>query len=444
MPSCMSSRLKSEFEHRPLLWLAMLAVAAVYAVSYASFPVYIDNWLFEYFYIDSNGGSTDFNLGAWFGFMVREYNTENIRLPQILAPVISLHLDRLNWPASIVLGLCTAGMIFLTARLACGRTSAMNVFFIWIVLTVVLPWRNWLAGQLYAINYMPAAFVLLLILYLLRKSSTMKLRYLLPLLFMEIWLHETIGLTLACGMLGYMIMQGFRVGPRWYIATSAALGFALLLVFGAGMSVRIGNEVSFDITAEKIALNLVVHFAFYLLAAAYLLCLAMRRTRTAALELLHDPVFVTAAASAIATTVMNFFTPCQSRYGFSAQLTSVVAAGILLRQCFGLPELPRYARKATATAMFTVMIAFWSCVAWYQHAKYQEYTRMIQCMRQAGGGRVEMEFDYLDKSQPWLLNIPMRNLINYSYNTYCLSRRFPEIDRSIVIVRPDGTEYEHE
>ncbi len=438
----MSSRLKSEFRDRPLLWLVLAAIAAVYAVSYAFFPVYIDNWIFEYFYIDSNGGGTDFNLHAWLGFMLREYNTENIRLPQIFAPVISMHLDLLNWPASIFLGLCTAGMIFMATRLTCGRVSVLRMLFIWAILTVVLPWRNWLAGQLYAMNYMPTAMVMLLILYLLRKNSSMRLRYLLPLLFLEIWLHETVGLTLACGMLGYIIMQRFRVVRKWYICTLFALTFSLLLVLGAGMMTRIDYQVSASVTGDKLILNAVVHFAFYLLAAAYLLCLLMRRTRASAIKLLDNPVFVTAAASALAITVMNIFTPCQSRYGFTAQLTSVVAIGILIRSCFRLPSLPRVARIAAAIALFCSMMTFWSCVAWYQNAKYVEYINMIQCMRHTGSGQLVMEFKYLDKSQPWLLNIPMRNLINYDYNTYCLAHRFPEIDRSIVIVRPDGTKYE--
>lgn len=440
----MSSRLKSEFKRRPLLWLVLTAIAAVYAVSYASFPAYIDNWIFEAFYLEGTGGNSEFSFDAWLHYIWREYHYDNARLAQIVAPIVTLHLNVMKWPVAILLGVGTSGIVALTTRLTCGYLNVKACVMIWLLLTVILPWRNWMVGILYASNYIIPCVFMLYAIYMMRSKASFRLRYMLPSLLIVVWGHESIGLSLACGMLGYIIMQGFKADRRWWSATLFAFLLSLAFVLTAGIAYRINVQINFDISLDKMVLNFYVHFMLYLLIAFYIYCIVSPSRRKSAMLLLHDPVFVVCCASALALTAINLFNDCQSRYGFSVQLTSIIASGIILRNCFALPRTSRRFSNAVASVTCCMLLGFWSLVALYQDRYYKEYRMMLNTIVDNHGGTIAMEFKYLDKSQPWLLNIPMRNLINNQYDIDCLSCRYPAVDHdNVLIVRPDGSKYSH-
>lgn len=439
----MSSLLKSESDRCCILWGLLVAIAAVYAVAYAAFPAFIDNWIFESFYLEGSGGSSDFSLDAWGRYIWREYQYDNARLAQVVAPLITLHLSVMKWPVAILLGICTAGITAFTTRLACGRLTAPALIAVWFLLTLFLPWRNWMVGILYASNYMIPCLFMLWAIYLMRSHSTFRLRYILPLLLLTVWGHESIGLSFACGMLGYIIMQRFTVDRHWWVATLFILAISLILVFGAGMVRRMGSQLSCDFSLAQLTRHIVAHYLLYVLITYYGYCLLSRRYRPTALSLVNDPVFVLCSASALTLAVVNMFNLCQSHFGFTPQITSFIAIGILFRYChkswhLSLPRL-------VYPAVFSCLLAFWSAIAYRQTLIYTEYRHMHNEIVAHKGGTVTMEFQYLDKTCPWLLNIPMRNLINNRYDIYCLSRRYPVIGNhdQVIIVHPDGSPYTH-
>lgn len=173
--------------------VVLLTVWALYAVLSQLTPFMFDNVAFDAFYLGFNGGSDSFDVGALMRYAAFMRESDNWRLANIMAPLTTVVLD-CKPVFALLTGLCMACMTLVPAA-ECGRGRLfVSAVAVWGAYTLFLPWRNNILTGDYALNYIYAGALTMLLLglvfRLLRGRSACAVAVALPLSVVVAAWHE--------------------------------------------------------------------------------------------------------------------------------------------------------------------------------------------------------------------------------------------------------------
>ena len=236
-------------------------------------------------------------------------------------------------------GLCRAGWISLRSA-------------IWILVIVfVLPWLEYLFTVVYCSNYIWAAALGLLFLRLFLRDAPAtgiwRIAGLTLLSYIAGWWHEGLSVPMAVALGVYFIVIGKCPSRRqWIMGVALSLGILTILAMPAFRAMTVAREaLLIKSTLLETLMNIFVFDCFfYLLAAATLAALVLKKIRRRLLAEKDDFAFValTLAFGAVATAIyLRYYNG--ARTGVFAQL--ICALGLLrLLPVFGKVPAGRWLR----------------------------------------------------------------------------------------------------
>lgn len=421
-------------------YAVVAAILVVYTLALLPFPRCLDNYQLEAVWLGANGGVFNISWADFCRYFSEISIVDNVRLAQLFSPILTL-AGVSPLVGAVALASCVAIIYIVASRFVSGRhCDIWALSLVWLGATLALPWRNWLLGQLYCMNYIPGSAFALLGLALWNEHKDLS-RLVLALLFFVLaaFGHEAIGASLLCGLIAWCAL-GFRQ-IRWvdYVAVLLYACCVVWIFSLGGTSGRVGAELERRIGWDSAVSFCIIHYMVIALLAFMGGILFWKRGRRALTGLLADSRFVILTVSAVAFMCANALTMCQTRQGFWPQLASLIAAIMLLRRLW--PAVFSTPRPFVNVFLTSALIVFWGFVAAVQFTLGREYAVMESAMIESHTKEVRLDLPHLSRSYPLLLGIPMRKLINYHFQTACMQHRYPDMPADIIVVDEDGVPY---
>lgn len=224
---------------------------------------------------------------------------QNGRIANTLAPLaVASPANKLVF--SLLTGIAMAYIIGTTRKFSCFGHHYNQNFFLslsWLLLLFFLPWRDNIFIADYALNYIFATAITLLIIYalvMLEKKGWKPVTLILMLLFAALagmW-HEGFSASTLAGICLYIIVRKFKVSPQ-FLAIAAVYAIFFVICFSApGTQDRLKGVVD----SENPDFNLRIFFEYYqpsfLLAGAYALFAVFPEGRAAIGRSLKNPFVI--------------------------------------------------------------------------------------------------------------------------------------------------------
>ena len=356
---------------------AVAVVATATALMSLWTPPQIDDLVFAHYYTRYNGGETGLSWSALWRFILDMRQGENGRLANVVAPLFTVVA---GWRALFpwLTGLLWGAAVWLAARLACGtRPGWRPVAVMAGALLLFLPWRDHIFVWDYSLNYIwPSPMALALMLLTVRATrrrftaATAGAAILLGLLT-GLW-HEGFSLTVLCGLALLAAVKKLAVPWQYWAVMASLVAGTAGSYLCPGMLDRTGMQL---FMVEPVTLRSIADAAAFLLLALTVAALALTclwgahawRRRVA--RALGDPVFVVAAAAALAGFVMALLVQRTARMSFWPDLCSIVALGRLAALLWHPRRALKTAIAALAALLYTGVMA--QAIVW-QHRLHDE------------------------------------------------------------------------
>lgn len=425
------------------LYPVLLLIALLWGTVYMLTPFQLDDWQFMGVYRDLNGGSDDFSLRAWFGYMSELRDNDNARLGNFLSPFSTIWRP---WSSLFpwITGTLVSFIIWMASRLGFGSRSGWEtVAVVWLLIALFLPWRDSLLVRDYALNYVWGAAVTLPavgLIMALRSGA----RYFVVALAMAVvagvW-HEGFAVPSLCGLGVVALIRGFRMGWRWWLAV-VVYGFScLVMVLSPGMLGRASRELSGG--GNPLTLHYIVDIFPLILSLGSVAVLLLFR---AGRRLLGDlfagwilPLFLTSAIVAGSLPLFVGYTP---RVCFWSSLCSLI---ILVRLWsplwFRLSSRLRIFAAALAIIICSAHLAF--VISW-QSRFHEESERVVAAIAESPTGTVFIDMIPKNAVPPATLLYPSRLMWVTPFNLLSMghalsNRNIAVVPESLREALPDGS-----
>ncbi|MCC8176297.1 MAG: DUF6056 family protein [Bacteroidales bacterium] len=422
-------------------WLWLLGAVAVYGMMGYLVPWEYDSLNFDYIYRTYNGGSEAFSWDALIQYAQEVIHNDNARLPNLIAPVMSLMVPRWLW--GLMAGLAMAVMIGFASMLPRSKRLT-SLAFTWLLIVIVLPWSNNLWVGVFAFSYIFPGALMMVIIWLVSKNGavepcrTAPPRFILALALALLlgWWHEQFALALACGLIAWVIIGKKRAGndaahPRLTVAPSwailiivlALIAVAVVAICGSGMTARMAGENGWEkLSAVYVLKRNVPTLALWVVLIAGLFTNGRGWYR----QYVASPVLVITSVGALAALVIHLAGGAAARGAFAASLLSVVAWVSLFAN-------PREHRATIWAVVVLVLCIVQGAMAdYYQYPYYKQYNYLMGQMRSHPGETIYYDVLPVYTASPWQKGMSSRGTFVEPFTYQCLWQD-PVMEGSVVV-----------
>lgn len=363
----------------------ILIITLIYSLFAYWAPPVGDDLMFASDYIGVCGS----DILSWHGLMANAdflRATDNVRLPNLIAPVLLLGLPKAVIAA--IIGLFAAACITLICRLA-GRVNAVRLIVVWALTVFLCPWRGNTITTMIGLNvFVPAVFNLL---FLIQLSSVCKSRLrkfaLVLTALVACTMHEGWSVPVASGLICLALIRRFRLPAEVWTSLGVYLGGIIWLLTAPGMLSRIGNVV-----ATGFNLKLFVTMGLPLVIAACVLA-----SSVVSVKLRH---FVTSDAARLTLSAAWCVSVAIGIYSRSLNpnalwITDIMSIALIVAIAGEIVKrhVGQKCGKLIAAGLLTAITAFYINVLSVQHRSCEQHRAIDTLLAESPGGTAFADFD---------------------------------------------------
>lgn len=426
----------------------LLLIAILFGVLYYLTPYQLDDWMFMGAYRNHNGGSDSFSLSSWIAACAEIRANDNGRLSNILSPVSTLWSpwkELFPW----LTGLAVGAIVWSVSRIGFGRRVEWSgVGVTWLLIALFLPWRDALLVRDFALNYVWAAAVTFVALWLLLTVRGWNLRFFLsiPVIVAAGWWHEGFVVPTLCGLGVVALIRRFRMSPQWWTLVVLYAVAGALMTLSPGMLNRASKEIGGH--SNPLGLRYLVDiFPLALLVASTVMAMLFRKGRARLLALVRGedlssegsqtrttipffPLFFTVSVAGAIISLLANYTP---RVCFWSSLCALTALLILYRPLWrALPKLWRGVVGALCVCLCVLHLLF--AISW-QSRYHREAEQVLAELERSETGTVFIDVIPKRALSPLTLYYPSRLMWLTPFNL--LSMGYAQGDRNLAVVPAD-------
>lgn len=402
-------------------------------------PYALDNHLFEAALL--RRCPDGFTLEGFFDYVDAIRRVDNWRLPNVLAPVMSLYAPK--WLFALVTGLSIALTAYAAAAFSNGTADGMpmhhpqygRVYMIYVFAAMLafLPWANNLLTGDYAMNYIWGGALALGMLFAARAGiDRLGFRWLPALLgvVLGMW-HEGIAMATVAGIAVMALCVRFeRRYIPYYISGMATFVAGLLWMSFSYLTERASGEFS-----SAAVMGDTLRFVRYNVLAIFLLVyvvwqLTSPRRRITFFALLQvRPLAALFTGAAFAALVIAAVTSFSGRAAYWGEMTAVIAFAV-----FAEPFVVRYSHRWFVVAVGIVCLALCFTEILFCKSFDERYRAFEGSLANSPDGTVYGPV-YLPQDFPaWLPQFVPRNLFVEPFTYRVLSERYAPRQAALVPV----------
>ncbi len=406
-----------------LRYLVLLAEFILFTWVLWGFPEVFDAIRFQLVYFGFGGTKDVFSPDAYGEVLAYLYNTDNLRLAQVLSVPFSLYIPHILVSALLSALLVVSfyyavALCFPAADLRPGRPSWKQLVWFWLVATLFLPWRVNVFTIIHSENYFPPMAGLMWCLWrVARGRFTRGQLWLFALVvFLTSWTHEQAAATLWCGAGLYILLNRFRAPAPYWIMTLIGLSVFTAMALIPGTTSRFNDmtPVIYHLWYYKYILGMHIWVLLMLGLMAVMTCI--RSARPYLLAVLSAPQYLILLVGAVACITMNCATYCPMRAALIPDLCAMVLMTALLRPVWNVLRCKvSYAFTACTGVILVSLICLWSHIALWQTRIGSEYEWAQKTILTPGPSPVYYDFKYIDAAPATALGIPQRNIIDMNF-----------------------------
>ena len=301
-------------------WGFILFFTLVHIVIYVIMPYTCDDYWYMTSLIDyCKGIDTSFPFESLQRCWMEHYATDNIRLANI---IFTLTLLLPKFIPSILSGLFVGVILWQSTKLS--RISWRNPFLFIILafgLTFMLPWYEQMFTQCFALNYIWATMLTLMlaIRFWSDKKQNIYLSILLGLV-VGAW-HEGFSVPLLAGFVVYTILNRREINHQHVMIIGAMIIGFIWLLNAPGLQANIGYKTKSVQLSSIVSKLMLYHIPLFVLILSILKVSLKKKTRV----LILDPIFISFVAISFVGVVLNLMTDVGVRTGWMGILFAMIA-----------------------------------------------------------------------------------------------------------------------
>lgn len=409
-------------------WGVAILIAALYAVLSALVPYSLDDWTFMGNWRDDARGGMDFSFGAWWRYydFIRGY--DNGRLANAVSPLSTMFSP---WKEifPIITGLLMALNAILLRSLTSPRVSPARpsallfLAMIWALMIIGLPWRDTLFVRDYSLNYIWAASLNLLFLFLLLRgekggwNSRLFLCAVIVALLAGGW-HESFAVATLCGVALLAVMRRFRFSPQFYIAFGLLLLSTLAFMLSPGMIARIGASMADGFHHRSIR----TFFILVVFGIVVLFCAFVPSGRKALKSTFGSSEGIVATGITVSGYAIALLTVQTARSFFWPDMGVIALIAIIVARYPGTFNV----RLTSFAAIFVILLCTAQTVAVivWQRKYTREAEEIMALLGNSGSGTVFYDSRLPQKAPFYTLEIPAAGLWRNPYHYIALKSYF--------------------
>lgn len=400
-------------------------------------PYALDNHLFEAGFLRNCPGG--FTWTGFFNYADAIRQVDNWRLPNILAPVVSLYAPK--WLFAVITGLavalcCYAAAYFSGGNADSGRThhpriTADYMCLVFAAMLIFLPWGNNLLTGDYAMNYLWGGAIALSMLLAAQAGVERKFGCVLPAVLgivLGIW-HEGMALATVAGI--FLMALCCRFDRRYipyYIGGIVALVVTLVWMLCSHLTERASDEIRGAALIYDPLRFLRYNFPAVVLFGFVVFMFAVKR-RTVLEFIQARPLVSLFGGTSIAALALAAVTAFSGRAAFWGGLTAIVAFGIIPE-----PFMVRHFKRTVAVAVGLVCIVFCTAELLFCKAFGERYDAFVENLAKSHDGTVYGPVFLPQDFPAWLPQFVPKNLFVEPFTYRALSDRFDLPEAALVPV----------
>lgn len=407
--------------HPSLMAVMVIIVALIYTLLSAFTPMQFDDHVFAQQYIDCAGGSSVLNPDSLIDYWLLCRESDNGRISNFLSPLSTVVIP-FKWLFPLMSGIAAAAMIWLVCRLGAGRSRSVAAFPItWLLLTILLPWRNNILVADYMLNYVWGSAITLLFVYVTLRAARHGwtgrwMGFSLLMAFPAAGWHEGFAIPTAFGLLSILVLKG-RWTRRWqpWLLLVIFSVVALLFLICPGMIARFSREVgaSGSLPVGRMLLGLVLPIILALACSILSFTVMGREVLRSASK--RDG-FVIFSAACAAATLIALVTSWTDRMTFYPTICALIALTRLYMawKRHGIP-LPHISQVPLAFSILAICILQSGLTIYWQWRISRENAEVMSLISESESGTVYA--DVLSKADIPMLTLYMPTA-NYWHDAF--------------------------
>ena len=395
-----------------LFWGVIVMFAIAHVLIYVIMPYTCDDYWYMTPIADyCNGIDTSFPFSDLWGCWVNHYETDNIRLANIIF-TFTLLLPKVI--PSIISGLLVSVVLWLSAKLsAINWRNPLLMMLLALMLSFMLPWYEEMLTQCFALNYIWSTALALYLGYVFFKDH--QLHSLLSMflgLLLGAW-HEGIAGPMLIGFIVYLVLKRSMINRR-RIMMIVGLVFGLLWLASApGLQANVGVKTNSVTVMGVLGKLILYHTPLVLLMVSILIASLKKNLR----KLIVDPLFISFVAICVTGVALNLITNVGVRTGWMGYLFGIIATIYLWRSM----KEARYSRgKSLFKRALTIVIAsflllHYVVVVYYTVKVKNEYEYVLSQYDKSPDGLVFADVTYDYQASPLAWKKPYFEIFTYDW-----------------------------
>lgn len=386
-----------------LLTAIVLVTIAISFGLYSYFtPLVNEDIAFQNIYKSYNHGEMSFSLTALFDSAREIRLNDNGRLANFIAPVMSGLFPHLLF--SVLTG-CIVAFIFLLINVIARIPRTARGFAclaVCVASLILLPWRDWIIINDYALNYLYSSALILSFIYVLELSVRTRLNnffYLPGAILLAIiagWFHEGFSVPICGALFFYTIYKKFKLPWTWWIPT---LCFGLAALFSAlspGIIERASTEYGGYSMSEQLRVIVTALPAVVLMVILTLFSLRLKWMETIAC--FKNQSFFVLFVAALLSAVMCLSVHSAARASWPAELYAMTCDIWLCRILFSKLQPRRFSRlsRPLFIILYLGFIAFFVNLLVWQYKFLELHNEICDKIEDSRSGTVYHDFDFRD------------------------------------------------
>lgn len=339
---------------------------------------------------DDVEGGYDFSFPVWAKYLEYIRGYDNGRIANALSPISTMFSP---WKEifPVITGIIVAFITYITYKFSdtdSPQSTISRLFLIgstWALIILCLPWRDTLFVRDYSLNYLWAASVTLMFLWLIKRGERKGWKnpvFILALIFAVLaggW-HEGFAVATLCGLGCLMIVRRFRFSPQFYIVTAVYLVSTLLFMLSPGLIGRFLMSAGHDWPRMQIRTILILIIDLILLTIFYISTGKGYRRNISR----QDVDFLTVSLGIlISGYIISMTTVNTARSYFWPDLSAIGIAVWLIKNIISGMKAERPGKKtllAALTCVIVICCTVQTVTAIVWQAKYTEETNTIMSL----------------------------------------------------------------
>lgn len=317
------------------LYIILCVIAILYAIFLYYVPFGLDDFIFMDAYTENNGGSREFTLSGYLGYYQEIRHDDNGRFCNALS-VFTTMFEPWHTIYPALTAICYSLSLFIILKITnISRNKFAWVCLLWIILTVMLPWRGSIPVRDYSLNYVWSTFLTLSFIYLVvryERSGWTAISCVCMTLFAVLaggW-HEGFAFPAIGGFGIWTLVRRFKMSRYWYIVGVTYIVVSFATALSPGLLSRANEQVVPDrmYGSYKYFVDNSLPFVTLLF---FLISLLIPRIRSKMREMIKNSYFVIMLSALVVGVIMNLLILHSARMSYWPTICSVIVLALYFK-----------------------------------------------------------------------------------------------------------------